>query len=71
MLLKVNISKIYGGNVVENVAELKEQLEVLRKKINEEITMTNGIENTSEKILKLSQELDLLVLEYQKILNKD
>jgi len=71
MLLKVNIIKIYGGNVVENVAELKEQLEVLRKKINEEITMTNGIENTSEKILKLSQELDLLVLEYQKILNKD
>lgn len=71
MLLKVNISKIYGGNVVENVAELKEQLEALRKKINEEITITNGVENTSERILKLSQELDLLVLEYQKILNKD
>lgn len=71
MLLKVNIAQNYGGVAVENVAEIREQLEALRKKINEEITRTNGAENTSEKILKLSQELDLLVLEYQKILNKD
>ena len=71
MLLKVNIVKIYGGNVVKNLAEIEEQLEALRKKLNEEIANSNGSENTSEKILHLSQQVDLLVVEYQKMLNKD
>ena len=71
MLLKMNIVKIYGGNVVKNLAEIEEQLEALRTKLNEEITNTNGAENTSEKILQLSREVDLLVVEYQKMLNKD
>ena len=71
MLLKVNIIKIYGGNVVENLAQIAAQLETLRARLNEEIAKTNGKENTSEKILQLSREVDLLVVEYQKLLNKD
>ena len=71
MLLKVNIIKIYGGNAVKNLVEIEEHLEALRAKLNNEITNNNGLKNTSEKILKLSQEVDLLVLEYQKLLNKD
>lgn len=71
MLLKMNIIKIYGGNVVENLAQIAAQLETLRARLNEEIEKTNGKENTSDKILQLSREVDLLVVEYQKLLNKD
>jgi len=71
MLLKVNIIKIYGGIVVENLAKLEEELETVRAKLNAEIAKSNGTENTSEKVLKISQELDKLILEYQKILNKE
>jgi len=71
MLLKVNIIKIYGGNVVENLAQIAAQLEILRAKLNEEIEKTDGAENTSEKILQLSREVDSLVVEYQKLLNKE
>ena len=71
MLLKVNIIKIFGGNIVKNLAEIEAQLEVLRVKLNEEIEKTNGLENTSERILKISHEVDALVLEYQKLLNKE
>lgn len=71
MLLKVNIIKNYGGIVVENLAEIEEQLEVARARLNEEVAKSNGTENTSENVLKLSRELDELILKYQKILNKD
>lgn len=56
---------------MNNLAEIEEQLELLRTKLNDEITKTNGEQNTSEKILKISQELDALVLQYQRLLNKD
>ena len=71
MLLKMNIIKICGGNIVENLAKIAEQLEVLRAKLNEEITKNNGLDNNADKILKISQELDSLILEYQKNLNKE
>ena len=71
MLLKMNIIKIYGGTVVKNLAEVEEQLEAVRARLNEEVAKTNGTENTSENILKISRELDKLIFEYQKMLNKE
>ena len=56
---------------MENLAEIEEQLEAVRARLNEELAKSNGTENTSEKVLKISQELDKLILEYQKMLNKD
>ena len=56
---------------MENLAKIAEQLEVLRAKLNEEITKNNGLDNNADKILKISQELDSLILEYQKNLNKE
>ena len=71
MLLKVNIIEIYGGNTMKNVAEVAEKLEALRTTLNEEINNSDGSKEAEEKILKISREVDILVLEYQKILNKD
>ena len=56
---------------MENLAQIAARLEVLRAKLNEELESTNCSENTSEKILQLSREVDLLVVEYQKLLNKE
>ncbi|MBE5812752.1 MAG: aspartyl-phosphate phosphatase Spo0E family protein [Clostridiales bacterium] len=60
-----------GGVVVENLAKIEEQLEAARTRLNKEIEKSNGTENTSENVLKLSRELDELILKYQKMLNKD
>jgi hypothetical protein len=71
MLLKVNIIKIYGGNTMKNVAEVAEKLEVLRAKLNEEINNSDGSKEAKERILKISKEVDVLIVEYQKMLNKE
>ena len=56
---------------MENLAEIEEQLEAVRARLNAEIAKSNGTENTSENVLKISQELDILILKYQKMLNKE
>ena len=56
---------------MENLAKLEEELEAARKRLNEEVAKSNGTENTSENVLKLSRELDELILKYQKMLNKE
>lgn len=56
---------------MENLAKIEEQLEAARTRLNKEIEKSNGTENTSENVLKLSRELDELILKYQKMLNKD
>lgn len=56
---------------MENLAEIEVQLEAARERLNKEIEKSNGTENTSENVLKLSRELDVLILKYQKMLNKE
>ena len=56
---------------MKNVAEVAEKLEALRAKLNEEIKSSDGSKEVEERILKISKEVDILVVEYQKILNKE
>ncbi len=56
---------------MKNVAEVAEKLEVLRAKLNEEINNSDGSKEAKERILKISKEVDVLIVEYQKMLNKE
>ena len=56
---------------MENLAEIEEELEAVRARLNKEVAKSNGTENTSEHVLKISRELDELILKYQKILNDE
>lgn len=73
MLLKVNIIKIYGEDVkkIAEFVEIEKEIEVLREKLNRELDNIDRSKATSDNILELSRRIDMAVVEYQKMLNKE
>ena len=54
---------------MEELKNVEKKVEKVRKKLNEEISKSKDL--TSKHILEISRELDKLLLEYQKKLNKN
>lgn len=52
---------------MSDLSELQEKIEELRKRLND---LAIGKQFTDPEILKASQELDVLLVKYQKILNE-
>lgn len=73
MLLKVNIIKIYREDVkkIAEFVEIEKEIEVLREKLNRELDNIDRSKATSDNILELSRRIDMAVVEYQKMLNKE
>ena len=53
---------------MNEIKKLEGEIAILREKLNEELKKENGNHVPSEKILKISRELDKLVLKYQTFL---
>ena len=61
----------FSSSVNNNVNEIDLGYPGVLPKLNKEVAKSNGTENTSEHVLKISRELDELILKYQKMLNKE